>query len=56
MIATTNTQKPTPTFNYFPYLQNPIKIQNISKVIQVFFKNVESLYKYLTHCTNCTVC
>ena len=56
MIATTNTQKPTPTLNYFPYLQNPIKIQHISKLYKYFFKNVEILYKYFTHCTNCTVC
>ena len=39
MIATTNTQKkPTPIFNYFPYLQNPIKIQLYQKLYKYFSK------------------
>ena len=49
MIATTNTQKnPTPTFNYFPYLQNPSKIQLYQKLYKYFSKTWKD-YTNISH-------
>ena len=55
MIATTNTQKTYPTFNYFPYLQNPIKIQLYQKLNRYFSKTWKD-YTNISHIVQCVKC
>ena len=55
MIATTNTQKTYPTFNYFPYLQNPIKIQLYQKLYRYFSKTWKE-YTNISHIVQCVKC
>ena len=54
MIATTNTQKTLPQHLIISLTSKTLLKSKLSKVIQVFLKNMERLYKYFMHCTNCT--